>query len=124
MSNISSIGQPVQLSNSAGSKPGESMSSTGTIPAQSDSSSATAIANENAELTVHEVDQTVETLNQAMTLLQRGISFEIDRNMERTIIKVVDKETDELIKQIPSEDLLKIIEHMQEMQHLLFDGEA
>lgn len=124
MSTISPVaGQGAPLQGST-TKAGESVSQSATIQAKSESSNVTEVANENAQLTVEEIEQTVESLNEAMTLLERGINFEVDRDVERTIIKVVDRETDEIIKQIPSEDLLKVIGHLQEMQHLLFDDQA
>lgn len=124
MSTISPVsGQAVALQGNT-ARPGEAVNETAKIPAKSDNSQPTAVANENASLTVAEVEQTVESLNDAMRLLERGINFEVDRKVDRTIIRVVDKETDEVIKQIPSEDLLKVIEHLQEMQHLLFDDKA
>lgn len=116
-------------SNSANSSTGavqreQSVTQANTVKASSENTNATEVANENAQLTVQEVEQTVESLNNAMTLLERGINFEIDRDHERTIIKVVDRENDTVIKQIPSEDLLKLIDHMQEMQALLFEERA
>lgn len=65
----------------------------------------------------------VESLNNAMSLLQRGVAFQVDENTERTIVKIIDRETSETIKQFPSEDLVKLIERMQEMQSLLFDND-
>lgn len=124
MSTISPVaGQNTALQGSP-TKAGEGVTQNATIQAKSESSSPTEVANENAQLTVEEIEQTVESLNETMTLLERGINFEVDRDVKRTIIKVVDRETDEIIKQIPSEDLLKVIGHLQEMQHLLFDDKA
>ncbi|MBA4500916.1 flagellar protein FlaG [Marinobacterium marinum] len=125
MSTISPVtGQSPSLQGSSTTKPGEGISQAAAIPAKSSNSSSTDVANENAQLTIEEIEQTVASLNETMTLLERGINFEVDSDVERTIIKVVDRATDEVIKQIPSEDLLKVIGHLQEMQHLLFDTQA
>lgn len=102
----------------------KSVNSEGKLSAGSNSSSVTDVANENAQLTVQEIEQTVESLNNAMTLIERGINFEVDNDNDRTIIRIVDRDTDEVIKQIPSEDLLKLIDHMQEMKALLFEQTA
>lgn len=124
MSTISPVaGQSAPLQGST-TRPGEGINPTATVQAKSESSNPTKVANENAQLSVEEIEQTVETLNEVMTLLERGINFEVNRDVDRTIIRVVDRETDEIIKQIPSEDLLKVIGHLQEMQHLLFDDQA
>jgi uncharacterized FlaG/YvyC family protein len=34
---------------------------------------------------------------------------------------LIDRDSGDVIKQMPSEDLLKLINHMQEMQNILFD---
>jgi flagellar protein FlaG len=126
MSTISPLsGQNNSTNSSTGAVQREqSVTQANTVKASSENTNTTEVANENAQLTVQEVEQTVESLNNAMTLLERGINFEIDRDHERTIIKVVDRENDTVIKQIPSEDLLKLIDHMQEMQALLFEERA
>lgn len=97
---------------------------TGRIAPKSDNSTPTDVANENAVLTVDEVNQTVEALNQAMQQLRRGLNFRIDEKSGETVIAVIDKQTDEVIRQIPSDDILRLSAHMQEMQHLLFDDYA
>lgn len=112
-----------QLS-SSGSRPVESVNEQNKAPAKSESSRPVDMANEVTTLTVEEIDETVKSLNEAMKLLERGINFAVDEGSERTVIKVFDKETNDLIKQIPSEDLLKVIEHMNKMQNLLFETKA
>jgi flagellar protein FlaG len=126
MSIISPVsGQSGPIQGSSSTRPAsDSVTEVAKVPAKSESSNGTTVANENAQLTVQEVEETVASLNQAMKLLERGINFEVDEGSERTIIKVVDRETMDVIKQIPSEDLLKVIEHMHEMQNILFDGMA
>lgn len=79
--------------------------------------------NEKLQLSVEETRDVVESLNSAMSMLQRGVAFQVDENIERTIVKIIDRETAETIKQFPSEDLVKLIERMQEMQSLLFDSD-
>ena len=74
-------------------------------------------------LTVEEIDYAVEVINDTMTLINRSLNFEVDEDNGRTVIKIIDRETGDLIKQLPSEDMLKLISHMQEMQSLL-SGES
>lgn len=126
MSIISPVsGQSGPIQGSSSTRPAsDSVTEVAKVPAKSENSNSTSVANENAQLTVQEVEETVESLNQTMKMLERGINFEVDEGSERTIIKVVDKETHDVIKQIPSEDLLKVIEHLQEMRNILFDGLA
>ena len=76
------------------------------------------------ELTVEEIREVVDSLNNVMSLLQRGVSFQVDDSTQRTIVKIIDNETDETIKQFPTEDLVRLIERMQEMQSIIFDSET
>lgn len=79
---------------------------------------------ENTTLTVEEISETVEALNDMMRSIERGINFRVDDDNGRTVIKIMDKQTSELIKQIPSEDILRLINSMQNMQSLLFEERA
>jgi flagellar protein FlaG len=94
---------------------------TGIIAPQSGNSDSTSVATENVQLTVQEVAETVEALNSVMQQMQRGISFQVDDQSGRSVIQVIDRDSGDVIKQMPSEDLLKLINHMQEMQNILFD---
>jgi len=77
------------------------------------------VANENPSLTVEEVDYAVNVLNDVMTTINRSLNFKVDQSSGRTVISIIDRDTDEVIKQIPSEDMLKLINTMQELQSLL-----
>jgi flagellar protein FlaG len=63
-----------------------------------------------------ELQQAIDVVNQAVALDQRSLSFSIDDVSGRSVIKVVDFETDELIKQIPSEELLKVAQDIKRLQ--------
>lgn len=63
-----------------------------------------------------ELQQAIDVINQAVALEQRSLSFSIDDESGRSVIKVVDFETDELIKQIPSEELLKVAQDIKRLQ--------
>lgn len=93
-------------------------------PEQQQTRSVERTTNENPQLTVKELEQTVEAMNDVMSSLARGLNFQIDDDNGRTIIKVIDKETKDLIKQFPSEDLVKLITSMKNMQSILFDDQA
>lgn len=69
-----------------------------------------------AEISKVELQQAVDVVNQAVALEQRSLSFSIDDVSGRSVIKVVDFETDELIKQIPSEELLKVAQDIKRLQ--------
>lgn len=75
------------------------------------------LVNRVAEPPAHEqLQQAVDVVNQAVALQQRALNFSIDELSGRSVIKVVDYETEELIKQIPSEELLKVAQDIRRLQ--------
>jgi flagellar protein FlaG len=63
-----------------------------------------------------EIQQAIDVVNQAVAIEQRSLSFSIDDASGRSVIKVIDYETDELIKQIPTEELLKVAQDIKRLQ--------
>lgn len=67
----------------------------------------------------------VKDLNQLIQVVQRELQFSVDAETNRTVVKVVDSETDEVIRQIPSDEVLALIRHLQESrQGGLFQEQA
>ncbi|MEN7530329.1 flagellar protein FlaG [Cupriavidus sp. DL-D2] len=53
-----------------------------------------------------------------------GVRFEIDQDTNRVITKVVDKETGELIRQLPSEEVLRFAHVIDKLQGLFVSQKA
>jgi flagellar protein FlaG len=66
-----------------------------------------------------EVTKAVSEINKAMQVLSRNIEFSIDADSQRTIVKVIDQETKEVIRQMPSVEALEIGKALQKVQGLL-----
>jgi flagellar protein FlaG len=73
---------------------------------------------------VEELTGAVEQLNGYLEGTHRGLRFSIDDDSGRTIVRVVDVETDEVIRQIPSEEMLAVIRHFSELTGNIFDEVA
>lgn len=56
----------------------------------------------------------VENLNKILEQLGQSITFGVDKGTQSSVVKVVDKTTDELIKQYPSEGSLRMMKNIQE----------
>jgi len=63
-----------------------------------------------------EVRQAVSEINEIVQSVQRDLSFNMDEDSGKTVIKVVDTESGELIRQIPSEEVLAIASQLREFQ--------
>ena len=75
-----------------------------------------AVASKSAGTSINrvEVNGAVNSLNEAVQNIQRGIEFSVDDESGRSVVRVVDRETGDVIRQLPAEDVLKISRHIQE----------
>lgn len=66
-------------------------------------------------------EEVVAEINHFMQNMQRNLSFSVDKQLGRDIISVTDIETDEVIRQIPSEELVVLLKKMDDVAGILFD---
>ncbi len=71
-----------------------------------------------------ELATAVKQLNNFAAHLRRELRFDIDEASGRTIINVFDADTDELIRQIPPEEIVNLAEHFQDLQGGLLQAQA
>ena len=71
---------------------------------------------------VQEAKQVAAEMNEIMDDLQTNLGFSIREDLDNlVIVEIKNRETNELIKQIPSEEMLAIKEKMEELTGLLLD---
>ena len=75
-------------------------------------------------LSVEELSRVVDAMNEAMTRMERALNFEVDTDTEELVIRITDKATGDLIRQIPSQDTLKLMQHIEDMHNILFEASA
>jgi flagellar protein FlaG len=63
--------------------------------------------------------QEIEKEKEATLLAGSSLEFSVDNDTNRIIVKVVDNETRELVKQIPMEEMLALAKAMNQLQGLL-----
>jgi len=78
-------------------------------------------AQEKKALPQAEVDAAVEEVNAFVQSMQRNLSFTVDEQLGQQIISVTDAETNEVIRQIPSEELVVLRKKMDDVAGILFD---
>lgn len=66
----------------------------------------------------------VDDMNKFVQSLGRDIKFSLDDSTDQVVVKVVDKASGDVIRQMPSEEALKLSKNMKEMRSLLFKAEA
>jgi flagellar protein FlaG len=68
--------------------------------------------------------QRVDELNAAMKIHASSIEFSIDDDSGRTIVKVVDTDTDTVLRQYPSKELLAISKQIDKFQGMFVQTQA
>lgn len=58
----------------------------------------------------------VEELSDFAKASNRQLNFSVDENSDRAVVKVTDAESGEVIRQIPSEEVLKLSERLRDLQ--------
>lgn len=71
-----------------------------------------------------DITAVVARANEAMMAARNGIEFTYDRGSGKSIVRVIDRESGQLIRQIPSEDMLVLARALDRMQGVLVDGQA
>lgn len=65
------------------------------------------------------LDAAVNHINKALQTLSPSLEFSIDDDSDRTIVKIVDQQTREVIRQIPTAEALDISKALDKVQGLL-----
>jgi flagellar protein FlaG len=64
-------------------------------------------------------DSLVAEINQKLKLASIGVQFELDRETDTMIVRVVDVHTGELIRQMPSEEIVQLSKVLGKLNDLL-----
>jgi flagellar protein FlaG len=72
-----------------------------------------------AQPSAEELEQAVNKANSFLQSVQRGLQFRVDKDTNTTVVKVVDSESGEVVRQIPPERTLEMLKEMSEMQNKL-----
>jgi flagellar protein FlaG len=70
------------------------------------------------------VKTAVDAANEAVKTLKSEINFSVDEDTGKTIVRVVEKQTGTLIRQIPSQEMLEIALALDRLQGLLVRNSA
>ena len=80
-------------------------------------------AAQDQALSPEDMKEITEDLNDYMSDLQTNLRFSMYEKLDhQVVVQIKNRTTDELIKQIPSEELLELRVKMEELSGLLFDG--
>jgi flagellar protein FlaG len=70
------------------------------------------------------LEQALDEMRAAIQPVARDLLFSVDEDTGKTVVKIVDSATDEVIRQIPSEEVLAIAKALNKLQGLLVQQQA
>jgi flagellar protein FlaG len=71
-----------------------------------------------------ELGNAIADLNKVAQANAQGVRFSLDEDSGRTVVKVVDTQTDKVLRQIPSVEALKLWRSIEQMQGVMLRDTA
>lgn len=78
----------------------------------------------DAQPSALQLDEAVKVVNDFVGLVNKSLHFSVDDDTGKTVVKVIDSGTKELIRQIPSEEMLAIAKALDGIKGLLLHQKA
>ncbi|WP_216830358.1 flagellar protein FlaG [Alkalihalobacterium elongatum] len=73
------------------------------------------------DMTKDEIEQHVDSINKFLELNSTSLKFEMHDKLDRVSIQLINKETDEVIREVPPKELLDMVATMLEQVGLIID---
>ncbi|HKO88579.1 MAG TPA: flagellar protein FlaG [Burkholderiales bacterium] len=71
-----------------------------------------------------DIEAVVEQLNRMMQRMNNSLQFEVDRSTGKTVVRVLDSNTNEILRQFPSEEVLAIARALENAKGALLSDLA
>ncbi|MEW6445837.1 MAG: flagellar protein FlaG [Pseudomonadota bacterium] len=65
--------------------------------------------------TPEEIQQAVDDVKELIQTVRRDLNLNIDEDSGRLVIKVIDRDSEEVVRQIPSEEILSFIQKLSKL---------
>ncbi len=78
-------------------------------------------AEKNKEGKPGELQKTLEEMNKSLELKNIALNYSIDEGTKEIVVKVVEKSSNRVIRQIPPEEALRLRGHIKELLGMIFD---
>lgn len=81
-------------------------------------------AQQSQQPTAKQLRNAVDQVNKTIQSLSNDLHFSVDEQTGVEVVKVVDRETKQVIRQIPSEEMVAIAQRLDELQGLIIRQKA
>ena len=68
------------------------------------------------------LEEISELLNFEMKARSTNLDFQVDEPTNRVVVKVINKDTGDVIREVPSEAILRVSKNIEALKGILFDG--
>lgn len=76
---------------------------------------------EMIELSREHLKSLADTLNSAANALDKRIAFSFNEKINRVVLKVINTENNEVVREIPPRELVRVYEHIHELIGMFVD---
>lgn len=118
--NIDQIGSAgMQYNSDSGAKVQRISEQTLVLKSESKSNEQQPFAGNN--LSEKQVQDAVDSTNKELTKLETNLRFSVHKKTRQIVVKIIDTNTQEVIKEVPSEKILDMVASMMERAGLILD---
>ncbi len=71
-----------------------------------------------------DISEAMDRVAGTAKLFDRKIQLEVDKELNMVVVKIIDRETNEVIRQLPPEEMVKLSRNARELKGLLIDKEG
>ena len=68
------------------------------------------------------LDEAISQINAAMDQRQINAAISVDRNLNQFVVKITDKNTGELLRQVPNEAIQRFAMNLEQLKGILFEA--
>ena len=70
------------------------------------------------------IREKVAELERALPKVSNALSFSVDEVLNRAVITVIDKKSGEIVRTLPSEEVLRFVHNVDKLKGIIFDDES
>ncbi len=73
---------------------------------------------------IEQLQSIVDRLNSSLEQLGRDLNFSVDQRLNKYVVVVQNKESGEIIRQIPDEEALRMAHRIEDLKGIIFNDDA
>tara|TARA_E500000178_G_C17010749_1_gene750399 strand:- start:1603 stop:2028 length:426 start_codon:yes stop_codon:yes gene_type:complete len=70
---------------------------------------------------VENIERAIENANGALKGANNSLRFQVDQSINRPIVSVVDQDSGKVIRQFPSEEMVRVTQNIDSLRGIIFD---